>query len=135
MPNYTYRWIHSHPEKMPILYHQSCMILQGPHIPPMAFTSCHYPGSSPQPSDERAGTLTTQPIQLAYYFCSRTWLDLLVHTLYYYRTGVRISTKLGTTNTSEQRERLYPPILPDQQALKKDPCSFWGPPESDLQSE
>ena len=31
----------------------------------MAFTSCHDPGSYRQPPDERAETLTTQPIRLA----------------------------------------------------------------------
>ena len=34
-------------------------MLQGPHIPPMPFTSCHDQGSSLLPPDERAGTLTT----------------------------------------------------------------------------
>ena len=33
------------------LYHQSYTILQGPHIPPMAFTSCHDWGWNRLPQD------------------------------------------------------------------------------------
>ena len=49
--------IHSNPEKMPVLYNQSYTILQGLHIPPMAFTSCHDPRSKMRPLSERAGAL------------------------------------------------------------------------------
>ena len=35
----------------PFLYHQSCTILQGPLIPPMAFISCCDRGSNLQPPD------------------------------------------------------------------------------------
>ena len=48
------------------LYHWSYTILQGPLIPPMAFTSCHDRGSSRLPPDGRASTLTTQPLRLHY---------------------------------------------------------------------
>ena len=47
------------------LHHQSYTILQGPFIPPMAFTSCHDPGFNRLPPDGRASTLTTQPLRLA----------------------------------------------------------------------
>ena len=47
------------------LYHRSYTILQGPFIPPMAFTSCHDRGLNRLPPDGRASTLTTQPLQLA----------------------------------------------------------------------
>ena len=43
-------------------YHPS---LQGPLIPPMAFTSCHDRGSNRLPPDGRASTLNTKPPQLA----------------------------------------------------------------------
>ena len=52
---------HSHPEKMPDLNHHSYTILQGPHIPPRAFTSCHDPRSNLQSPDESS----IQPIRLA----------------------------------------------------------------------
>ena len=48
------------------LYHWSYTILQGPLIPPMAFTSCHNRGSNRLPPDGRASTLTTQPLRLAW---------------------------------------------------------------------
>ena len=48
------------------LYHRSYTILQGPLIPPMAFTSCHDRGSNRLPPEGRANTLTTQPLRLAY---------------------------------------------------------------------
>ena len=48
-----------HPEKMTVLFHQSCTILQGPYIPPTTFTSCNDLGSNQCPPDERVGTLTT----------------------------------------------------------------------------
>ena len=47
------------------LYDWSYMLLQGPHIPPMAFTICHDPGSNLLPSDERVGTLIMQSEWLA----------------------------------------------------------------------
>ena len=47
------------------LYHCSYKIIQGPHIPPMAFASCHDRGSNLLPPDRRASTLTTQPVRLA----------------------------------------------------------------------
>ena len=52
--------IHYHPAKIliPVLYHQSNTFLHR-HIFP------HDQGSNLQPPDERAGTLTTQPLQLA----------------------------------------------------------------------
>ena len=50
----------------PFLYHQSYTILQGAHILPMAFTSCHERYSNLLPPDERAGALPTQPIRLVY---------------------------------------------------------------------
>ena len=49
----------------PYMYKQSYIILQGPLIPPMAFTSCHVLGSNLLPPDGRASALTTQPIRLA----------------------------------------------------------------------
>ena len=48
------------------LYHQLYTILKGLHIPTIAFTSCKDWGSNLLPKDGRAGTLTTQPSQLAY---------------------------------------------------------------------
>ena len=61
------------PEKGPtqlnvyILIQKRCLLttFHGPHILPMAFTGCHDPGSNLQPSNERAGSLTPQPILLA----------------------------------------------------------------------
>ena len=50
----------------PFLYHGSYTMLQGPLIPPMAFTSCHdRPGPKLATPDGKASTLTTQPFQLA----------------------------------------------------------------------
>ena len=46
------------------LYHRSYTILQGPLIPPMAFTSCYDRGPDLLLPEGRAGTLTTQPIRL-----------------------------------------------------------------------
>ena len=57
------------PLKLPdfflFLYHRSYTILQGPLIPPMAFTSCRDWDSNRLPPDGIASTLTTQPIRLA----------------------------------------------------------------------
>ena len=47
-------YIHFCPKKMLVLCHQPVKILQGPHILPNGFPSV-------QPSDESAGTLTSQP--------------------------------------------------------------------------
>ena len=47
------------------LYDRSYTILQGPLIPPMAFTSCYDRGSNRLPPYGRASTLTTQPLRLA----------------------------------------------------------------------
>ena len=56
------------------LYHWSYTILQGPLIPPMAFTSCHDRGSNRLPPDGRASTLTTQPLRLASKHWASWWL-------------------------------------------------------------
>ena len=53
------------------LFNPSYTLLQGTHIPPKAFTSCHDRGSNLLPPDGRASTLTTQPIRQAKIFSSR----------------------------------------------------------------
>ena len=53
-------------------------ILQAPHIPPITFISYHDRVSNLLPPDESAGTLTTQPIQLAYTFIQLAYAFLLV---------------------------------------------------------
>ena len=50
--------VHSHPEKMLVLFHQSYTILQTPHITTMTITSCHDPGLNLQYPDENTDTLT-----------------------------------------------------------------------------
>ena len=50
---------------LPVLYHQSDTILQGLHIPPMAFTSGHDWESNLLASDERAGTLLSTAASLS----------------------------------------------------------------------
>ena len=58
--------LHPYPERENAYFVPSIStISQRPHIPAVAFTSWHYPGSNLQPLDQKAGTLTTQPIQLA----------------------------------------------------------------------
>ena len=64
-------WCHylilTNPRKLPVLYLQRYKILQGLHIPPTTFTSCHDPGSNLQPPDVRSDTFFTEPIRLPYY--------------------------------------------------------------------
>ena len=56
-PNKLTADIHSHPEIMPIMYHEPDKILEGMHIPIMAFTSCHNWGlNRTQPSNESLDT-------------------------------------------------------------------------------